>query len=354
SVVPDAVAGAGAKYVAADHLGSPRAVTNSGGAVVSRHDYKPFGEEVAAGVGGRTAAMGYSQLDGVRQKFTGSERDAETGLDFMQARYYASSQGRFTSTDPYDINMERQYEEDDRVANELLKRYILKPVRWNRYAYVLNNPLRYVDPTGEKEEEIRARVNIVYDKETIKTEEAAKKLTAATVADAVKVYAAAGIKLEVTYTAGAATGGGKIEAGNSITEGKVDGAVNIFVSENRNQYTGGVSNPNTGESFINYGAGSGGHARNPDDGILAHELGHQFGVSSKASRLGSLGDLLNNMSDDSVIDSANASLRKGVRTEYVPPINLMGGLDNSAARGYHREIPTIATYRNGARRFSRH
>ncbi|MDQ3805628.1 MAG: hypothetical protein M3416_17590 [Acidobacteriota bacterium] len=33
SVVPDAVAGAGARYVAADHLGSPRAVTNSGGAV---------------------------------------------------------------------------------------------------------------------------------------------------------------------------------------------------------------------------------------------------------------------------------------------------------------------------------
>jgi RHS repeat-associated protein len=68
---------------------------------VRRHDYLPFGEENvynAAG-GSRTAANGYV-ADGVRQKFTGHERDSETGLDFMQARYYSSGQGRFTSVDP--------------------------------------------------------------------------------------------------------------------------------------------------------------------------------------------------------------------------------------------------------------
>ena len=46
----------------------------------------PFGEEVMAGVGGRTVAQGYGQTDNARQKFTGYERDDESGLDFAQAR----------------------------------------------------------------------------------------------------------------------------------------------------------------------------------------------------------------------------------------------------------------------------
>jgi RHS repeat-associated protein len=130
SVVPNALAGAGTRYVTADHLGSPRAVTNSAGAVVARHDYKPFGEEVAAGTGGRTAAQGYV-ADNVRQKFTGYERDGETGLDFAQARYYASAQGRFTSVDPF---------RGSGIQSS--------PQSWNRYTYCLNNPLYYVDPSG--------------------------------------------------------------------------------------------------------------------------------------------------------------------------------------------------------------
>jgi hypothetical protein len=49
-------------------------------------DYMPFGEELGSGVGGRTIGMGFGATDGVRQKFTGKERDSETGLDFFQAR----------------------------------------------------------------------------------------------------------------------------------------------------------------------------------------------------------------------------------------------------------------------------
>ena len=40
-----------------------------------------------------------SVADGVTQRFTGQERD-DTGLDFIQARYYSASFGRFTSPDP--------------------------------------------------------------------------------------------------------------------------------------------------------------------------------------------------------------------------------------------------------------
>ncbi len=69
--------------------------------------------------------------NGVKQKFTGKERDAETGLDYFGARYMSAAQGRFTSPDP-----------------PLLDQHIDDPQSWNLYAYGRNNPLRYVDPTG--------------------------------------------------------------------------------------------------------------------------------------------------------------------------------------------------------------
>lgn len=54
-----------------------------------------------AGAGGRTAIVSYSGGDGVRQHFTEKERDIETGLDYCGARYYSSTQGRFTSPDEF-------------------------------------------------------------------------------------------------------------------------------------------------------------------------------------------------------------------------------------------------------------
>ena len=107
-------------------------MVDSAGNVKKRYDYLPFGEELYAGVGGRTTATGYqSQEDGLGEKFTGKERDAETGLDYFGARYFSGAQGRFTSPDP-----------------EIIPRDITNPQVWNKYAYTLNNPLRNVDPDG--------------------------------------------------------------------------------------------------------------------------------------------------------------------------------------------------------------
>ncbi len=139
----------GTRYTTSDHLGSPRVVTNSSAGVISRHDYLPFGEELFAGTGGRTTAQGYSASDGVRQKFTGQQRDDETSLDYFNARYYSSTQGRFTSVDPFNINLQRQAETDPRDGEALLIAYLIEPQQWNRYAYAVNNPQKYVDPTGE-------------------------------------------------------------------------------------------------------------------------------------------------------------------------------------------------------------
>jgi RHS repeat-associated protein len=101
----------------------------------------PFGEEITSGTGGRNSAQGYGGQDSIRQKFTGYERDTETDLDFAQARYYGSAMGRFTSIDPYNI-VTVAADQDE------LNLYLQHPQIWNRYTYVLNNPLRLVDPEG--------------------------------------------------------------------------------------------------------------------------------------------------------------------------------------------------------------
>ena len=116
------------KSLTNDHLGSPRINTDRDGRVTTRHDYHPFGEEIATPE--RTARLGYT-ADTVRKKFTGYERDAESDLDFAQARMYNSRHGRFTSPDPL-----------------LSSGRLEQPQTWNRYAYVVNNPLIYIDPTG--------------------------------------------------------------------------------------------------------------------------------------------------------------------------------------------------------------
>jgi RHS repeat-associated protein len=123
----------GTSYLTSDHQGSPRVITNAGGAVRARHDYLPFGEEINAPVGGRTTEQGYVG-DAVRQKYTGYERDFETGLDYAQARYYSSMHGRFLSVDPQHFQVTMGFD----------------PQLFNLYAYGRNNPLKFVDPNGER------------------------------------------------------------------------------------------------------------------------------------------------------------------------------------------------------------
>jgi len=126
---------ANVNWLVTDQLGTPRMVFDQTGSLANmkRHDYLPFGEELFVRPDGRTTSQGYSTNvnDGPRQKFTLKERDNETGLDYFGARYFASTQGRFTTPDPL-----------------LASGRIEDPQAWNRYAYTLNNPVKYIDPTG--------------------------------------------------------------------------------------------------------------------------------------------------------------------------------------------------------------
>jgi RHS repeat-associated protein len=113
-------------YLSYDHLGSVRMVTDQNANVIARHDYLPFGEEIPGNTAGRDSTFGAP--DNVNQKFTGQERDAETSLDFFQARYYASGVMRFMSPDPLRLSA-----------------FLDNPQSWNMYSYAYNRPLEFVD-----------------------------------------------------------------------------------------------------------------------------------------------------------------------------------------------------------------
>ncbi|HRI05068.1 MAG TPA: RHS repeat-associated core domain-containing protein [Pyrinomonadaceae bacterium] len=119
-------------YTTADHLGSPRIITDQNAQITSRRDFMPFGEEIVPNVGGRTSGLQYGSTDDeVRQKFTGYQKDAETSLDFAEARMYENRFGRFTAVDPLTAS--------GKSAN---------PQSFNRYIYVGNSPLVMTDPSG--------------------------------------------------------------------------------------------------------------------------------------------------------------------------------------------------------------
>ena len=103
-----------------DHLGTPRLITDEDGQTVSTHDYLAYGEEITT-----------ADFQTNRMKFTGHERDPETGLDYMLARYYSAGNGRFLQVDPG-----KDYDQND-------------PMSYNLYGYVRGNPVMAVDKTGE-------------------------------------------------------------------------------------------------------------------------------------------------------------------------------------------------------------
>jgi RHS repeat-associated protein len=104
-------------YIHTDGLGSPVARSDANGNLIagSRTRYEPYG------------ATSFGAIPTIG--FTGHVNDANTGLVYMQQRYYDPVAGRFLSTDPVLT--------DGKTGDQ-----------FNRYAYANNNPYKYIDPDG--------------------------------------------------------------------------------------------------------------------------------------------------------------------------------------------------------------
>jgi len=127
------VPGPNTRYYLDDHLGTAQMELSPGGWPVWQGQFTPFGQEI---VNGAPLLPGQADGSSMHYKFTGKERDAESGLDYFGARYYASNMGRWVSPDW------SAKEEPVPYAN------LDDPQTLNLYGYVRNNPLSKADPDG--------------------------------------------------------------------------------------------------------------------------------------------------------------------------------------------------------------
>jgi RHS repeat-associated protein len=110
------------RYQFGNHLGSASLELDNKASVISYEEYFPYGSTSYQAVNQRIKAAAK------RYRYTGKERDEETGFAYHGARYYASWLGRWTACDPL----------FDRSCNSL-------------YAYVHNDPINRFDPDGRED-----------------------------------------------------------------------------------------------------------------------------------------------------------------------------------------------------------
>lgn len=105
-------------YVYTDPQGTPLAEADASGTIIATYDYAPYGMAVAS-MSPAPNGPGY----------TGHVNDPDTGLVYMQARYYDPAVGRFLSVDPVGPSPSSLF-------------------HFNRYNYASNNPIVNMDPDG--------------------------------------------------------------------------------------------------------------------------------------------------------------------------------------------------------------
>jgi RHS repeat-associated protein len=120
------------RFQLGNHLGSASVELDEAGEVISYEEYHPYGSTSY-----RSHRPGGANLSLKRYRFTGKERDDESGLYYHGARYYAAWLGRWTAADPIGIG--------DGL---------------NRFAYVRGNPILFNDPNGTTKKQISKTAEI--------------------------------------------------------------------------------------------------------------------------------------------------------------------------------------------------
>ena len=302
------VTGSVVHYYFSDHLGSHAMVENATGSACEQDiDYYPYG-----GVEEDYCSNGPTQ----HYKFTGKERDSESGLDNFGARYDASSMGRFMTPDPL-----------------MASAHASNPQTWNRYAYALNNPLRYVDPDGmaactDKDKCVEVTVNVIYDQNANKgkglTDQQKGDIQKQILAKAQDQFGTSKIKLDLSFTAG------KISVdsqGNASFSGLQKGALNLLFTSgapySATQGDAGATSKASGNylSVID--------VANTEFDVketVPHELAHQF-----------LGDPDRTPNKDALIDAGFHIYREA---------------DIGVRNFFQRQGVSQTDYQQGARKFS--
>ena len=110
-----------ARYIYSNHLGSSGLELDESANIISYEEYHPYGTTAYQ------AMSTYIKAAAKRYRFTGKERDEESGLNYHGARYYIPWLCRWAAVDP----LESKY------------------TPWSNYNYVLNNPIKSIDPSGK-------------------------------------------------------------------------------------------------------------------------------------------------------------------------------------------------------------
>jgi len=126
-------------YYHPDHLGSTILITDSSGNVVADLSYEPYGELIGS--------------SNERFTFTSKELDEQSNLYYYGARYY-------------EANLLKRFTQPDTIIQD-----VYNPQSLNRYSYVLNNPYKYVDPSGNYFETVIDVAFILYDINEIRQEQ---------------------------------------------------------------------------------------------------------------------------------------------------------------------------------------
>ena len=135
-----------------DHLQSSTIITDENGNLVQRMDYAPYGTMIQNNRSGNPSNL--------RHTYTGQEDDFNTGLMYYGARYYDPLVCMFISPDiPTNVSRQKSSSTDSGIINlatiaifaepDMFVQAQNNPQLLNRYAYACNNPMVYIDETGE-------------------------------------------------------------------------------------------------------------------------------------------------------------------------------------------------------------
>ncbi len=130
-------------YFHGDHLSSTNIITDENGALRQRLQYTPYGDELYV-----------QNVSGVlpTNRYTDQPYDRDTGLYFYGARYYDAKLGRFIQPD------------------QLMVTDLMNPQSFNPYTYVLNNPLKMSDPSGNSPDEVEEEPSDDFDDDDMEEE----------------------------------------------------------------------------------------------------------------------------------------------------------------------------------------